>query len=44
MAQRALENNAVDFIIHKPIKKEALDAALRKARERLDLTQCTDSR
>jgi YesN/AraC family two-component response regulator len=43
LAQQALENNAVDFI-HKPIKKEALDAALRKARERLDLTQYTDSR
>jgi FixJ family two-component response regulator len=43
LAQRALENNAVDFI-HKPIKKEALDAALRKARERLDPTQYTDSR
>ena len=43
LAQRALENNAVDFI-HKPIKKEALDAALRKARERLDPTQHTDSR
>jgi YesN/AraC family two-component response regulator len=43
LAQRALENHAVDFI-HKPIKKEALDAALRKARERLDRTQYTDSR
>ena len=43
LAQRALEKNAVDFI-HKPIKKEALDAALRKARARLDLTQYTDSR
>jgi YesN/AraC family two-component response regulator len=38
LAQRALESDAVDFI-HKPIKKEALDAALQKARQRLDLKQ-----
>ena len=38
LAQRALEGNAVAFI-HKPIKKEALDAALQKARERLGLTE-----
>ena len=43
LAQRALENKAVDFI-HKPIKKEALEAALKKARERLDATVHTDSR
>ena len=42
LAQRALENQAVDFI-HKPIKKEALEAALKKARERLDLAGDTDS-
>ena len=35
LAQRAMENKAVAFI-HKPIKKEALDAALKKAMERLD--------
>jgi len=40
LAQRALENKAVEFI-HKPIKKEALEAALKKAGERLDLTACT---
>ncbi len=34
LAQRALESQAVDCI-HKPIKKEALSAALKKARERL---------
>ena len=38
LAQRALEGNAVAFI-HKPIKKEALDAALQKARERLGLPE-----
>ena len=43
LAQRAMENKAVAFI-HKPIKREALDAALKKARERLDLTECTDNR
>ncbi|MGD9137427.1 MAG: response regulator [Desulfobacterales bacterium] len=43
LAQRAMENRAVAFI-HKPIKREALDAALKKARERLDLTECTDNR
>ena len=43
LAQRAMENNAVAFI-HKPIKREALDAALKKARERLDLTECADNR
>ena len=36
LAQQALESNAVDFI-PKPIEKEALDAALKKARERLGL-------
>jgi len=35
LAQRALENRALEFI-HKPIKKEALEAALKKAGERLD--------
>ena len=43
LAQRALEKKAVAFI-HKPIKKEALDAALKKARERLELTAYTDNR
>jgi len=43
LTQRALESNAVAFI-HKPIKKEALDAALKKARERLELTPHTDNR
>jgi YesN/AraC family two-component response regulator len=43
LAQRALEKKAVAFI-HKPIKKEALDAALKKARERLELTADTDHR
>ncbi len=43
LAQRALESQAVDFI-HKPIKKEALEAALKKAGERLDLRAPTDSR
>ena len=43
LAQRALESQAVDFI-HKPIKKEALEAALKKARDRLGLTADTDSR
>ncbi|UCD77410.1 MAG: response regulator [Desulfobacterales bacterium] len=43
LAQRALESQAVD-LIHKPIKKEALEAALKKARERLDLASDTDSR
>ena len=38
LTQRALEGNAVAFL-HKPIKKEALDAALQKARERLGLTE-----
>lgn len=38
LAQRALESNAIDFI-HKPIKKEALDAALKKVRQRLGLKQ-----
>ena len=43
LAQRAMENKAVAFI-HKPIKREALDAALKKARKRLDLTECADDR
>jgi len=43
LAQRALESKAVAFI-HKPIKKEALDAALKKARERLELTSYTGNR
>jgi YesN/AraC family two-component response regulator len=43
LEQRALESRAVDFI-HKPIRKEALEAALQKARERLDLGADTDSR
>jgi YesN/AraC family two-component response regulator len=43
LAQRALENRAVEFI-HKPIKKEALEAALKKARERLDLKAGSDDR
>lgn len=43
LAQRALENKAVDFI-HKPINKEALAAALRKAREKLDLPESIDNR
>jgi YesN/AraC family two-component response regulator len=38
LAQRALASHAVDFI-HKPINKEALDAALEKARQRLGLTE-----
>jgi len=43
LAQQALESKAVDFI-HKPINKEALAAALRKAREKLDLSASLDSR
>ena len=43
LAQRALENKAVAFL-HKPIKKEALDAALKKAGERLERTADTDNR
>jgi len=35
LAEQAVALDAVDFI-HKPIKKEALDAALKKAREKLD--------
>ena len=35
LAQRAMDNKAVAFI-HKPIKKEALYAALKKAMERMD--------
>ena len=34
LAEQALKLNAIDFI-HKPIKKEALDAALKKANDRL---------
>jgi len=37
LAEQAVALDAVDFI-HKPIKKEALDAALKKAREKLDST------
>ena len=36
MAKQALDSDAVGFI-NKPIKKEALDQALNKARERLNL-------
>ena len=36
LARQALDRDATDFI-NKPIKKEALDAALKKARERLGL-------
>ena len=43
LEQRALENKAVDFI-HKPIKKEALEAALKKAGESLDSTWPSDGR
>ena len=43
LAQRALDCQAVEFI-HKPIKKESLEAALKKAGKRLDLTACTDDR
>jgi YesN/AraC family two-component response regulator len=35
LAEQAVALDAVDFI-NKPIKKEALDAALKKAREKLD--------
>ena len=35
LAEQAVALDAVDFI-HKPIKKEALDAALEKAKKRLD--------
>lgn len=38
LAQRARESNALDFI-PKPIEKKALDAALKKARERLGLEE-----
>jgi len=38
LAREAMDWDAVDFI-HKPIHKEALDAALKKARERLDLPE-----
>jgi len=38
LAQQALASNAVDFI-HKPINRDALDAALKKARQRLGLTE-----
>ncbi len=43
LAQRALASNAVDFI-PKPIEKEALDAALKKAKERLGLGENPISR
>lgn len=36
LAKQAMDRHAADFI-NKPIKKEALDAALNKARERLGL-------
>ena len=35
LAEQAVALDAVDFI-HKPIKKEALDAALAKARKKID--------
>jgi DNA-binding NtrC family response regulator len=38
LAQQALDRHAVDFI-HKPIKKDALDAALKKATTRLRPTE-----
>jgi len=38
LAKQALDRDAADFI-NKPIHKEALDAALNKARERLDLSK-----
>jgi YesN/AraC family two-component response regulator len=43
LAQRALDSQAVEFI-HKPIKKEALEAALKKAVKKLDLTANTEDR
>ena len=43
LAQRALDSQAVEFI-HKPIKKEALESALKKAGKKLDLTANTDER
>jgi len=38
LAKQAMGRDAADFI-NKPIHKEALDAALNKARERLDLSK-----
>ena len=38
LAEQAMDRDAADFI-NKPIKKEALDAALKKAQERLDLSK-----
>jgi len=38
LAKQALDRDAADFI-NKPIHKEALDEALNKARERLDLSK-----
>ena len=43
LAQRALDSQAVEFI-HKPIKKEALEAALKKAGKKFDLTANTEER
>jgi len=43
LAQRALDSQAVEFI-HKPIKKEALEAALKKAGKKFDLTANTEDR
>jgi YesN/AraC family two-component response regulator len=40
LARQALDRDAADFI-NKPIKKEALDAALKKAKERLELSKKT---
>jgi YesN/AraC family two-component response regulator len=39
LAEQAAALDAVDFI-NKPIKKEALDAALAKAQKRLDAAKC----
>jgi len=41
LAEQACDRNAADFI-NKPIKKEALDAALKNAKERLDSAKNTD--
>jgi len=41
LADQATALNAVDFI-HKPIKKQALDAALEKAKKKLDASKQVD--
>ena len=41
LAKQAFDRHAADFI-NKPIKKEALDAALKKAKERLESAKNTD--